>query len=185
MKRPLRKPVRRKRPLERVGMGDLISLTIELPDGKRRVWRFRERPALTFDYVSRDAKGRGRQARLYVDCGHYRVDAANRLRALATPRTKSTKPVSAATRAMYRLTHGGLDAREVYSCPVRPAGRKRYVGRCVQLDYRSDKGNDREWFYHPVTEACRPQVWVSASGRQVFFRGGQYTVTPHGIEDLE
>jgi hypothetical protein len=53
------------------------------------------------------------------------------------------------------------------------------------VDYRADKGRDREHFYHPITPECQPEIWVSQSGRQVYFRGGRLTVTDHGIEDLE
>lgn len=166
-------------------MGNLISLTIEFDDGKRRVWRFRERPILSFDIVARDAKGRGRRSQLYVDCGDYRVDASNRLRARTTPPKKSPHKASAATRAKYERTHGGRHTPELWSCPIRPAGRKRYVGHAVQMDYRTDKGNDREWFYHPLAGRAPPQVWVSESGRSIYFKGGRYTVTAHGIEDLE
>lgn len=166
-------------------MGDLISLTLRLPNGKKRVWRFRERPVLSFDWVSPNAKGRGRQARLFVDCGHYRVTADDKLVVLKGTNAEARGRVSKATADRFRRTHGGLAGRVTLACPIRPAGRKRYVGLCEQIDYRADKGRDREWFYHPIDEDCRPEVWVSQSGRSIYFRGGRYTVTPHGIEDLD
>lgn len=182
---PRRKSVRRKRPLERIGMGDLISLSLELPDGRRRTWRFRERPVLSFDYVSPDAKGHGRQARLFVDCGHYRVTDDDRLVVEKGTNAEARAKVSKTTADRFRLTHGGLAGRVTLACPLRPAGRKRFVGWCKQLDYRADKGRGGEHFYHPVEKDCRPEVWVSRSGRSIYFKGGRYTVTPHGIEDLE
>lgn len=166
-------------------MGDLISLSIKLPDGRRRTWRFRERPVLSFDWVSPNAKGRGRQARLYVDCGDYRVTADDKLVVLKGKNAEARGPVSKATANRFRRTHGGLAGRVTLACPVRPAGRKRFVGWCTQVDYRADKGRDREHFYHPITPECQPEIWVSQSGRQVYFRGGRLTVTDHGIEDLE
>mgnify|MGYP003452646890 CR=1 FL=1 len=73
MKRRATARKRSRRPVERVGMGRLILLKIELPDGRKRTWNFHERPVLSFDYVARDASGKGRRARLFVDCGDYRV----------------------------------------------------------------------------------------------------------------
>ena len=178
----------RKRPAELPGMGDLISLTVELENGKRVVWRFRERPILSFDYVSRDASGKGRQARLFVHCGRYRITDAGKCVALPTPkrRTVPVGSVSKRTRAQFEVTHGGLAAKHAVRCSVPVAGRKRFVGWCEQLDYRADKKkHGRVQYYHPVSRSCQQEIWVNQAGTQIYFRGGRLTVTPHGIEDLD
>ncbi len=177
---------RPRRPVERVGMGRLILLKIELPDGRKRTWNFRERPVLSFDYVARDASGKGRRARLFVDCGDYRVTADNKLTTKATEPAASTHRVRASIVDKYRRTHGGRAATETVRCPVRPQGKARFVGYVTQMDYRADKGHGgRVHYYHPISDDAQPEVWVSASGRSVYFRRGRLTVTPHGIEDCE
>lgn len=169
-------------------MGNLISLKIELEDGRKVTWNFREKPVLSFDIVTDDASGRGRQARLFVDCGNYRITDAGRcvVARSGKPRTVATSSVGKQRLAEYRRTHGGLDPREALVCPVRATGRKRFVGHCVQMDYRADKRkHGRVQYFHPLEPHAQPEVYVNEAGTQLYFKGGQYTVTPHGIEDID
>ena len=184
MKRRTRTPAR----AERIGMGRLISLKVHLESGRKVTWNFREQPVLSFDRVTEDASGRGKQARLFVDCGNYRITADGKCVVNRAARAATVNPssVRAAYLRDYRRTHGGLDPKEALVCPVRRVGVKRFVGWCTQVDYRSDKKrHGMVQYWHPIAEECQPEVWVSESGQSIYFRGGRLTVTPHGIEDLE
>lgn len=185
-----RKPAARRsaiRRTERIGMGNLISLKIVLATTGRTVtWHFKEHPVLSFDVVSEDASGKGRQSRLFVDCGNYLITADGKCVVRKAPAKRTVAPSSVAANFMrdYKRTHGGLDPREALVCPVRPVGKKRLVGKCVQMDYRADKKtHGRVQYYHPMLAHAQPEVWANEAGTQIYFRGGLYTVTPHGIED--
>ena len=184
MKRRKRAPAR----AERIGMGRLISLKIQLENWRRVTWNFREHPVLSFDRVTEDASGRGKQARLFVDCGNYKITAAGKcvVNGASKPRSVSPSSVRAANLRDYRRTHGGLDPKEALACPVRAVGRKRFIGWCTQMDYRADKKtHGMVQYWHPLEEHAQPEVWVNEAGTQVYFKGGEYTVTPHGIEDID
>lgn len=184
MKRRKRAPAR----TERIGMGRLISLKIELESGRKVTWRFREQPVLSFDRVTEDASGRGKQARLYVDCGNYRILATGKcvVNKRHSPRAVNPSSVRASNLRDYQRTHGGLDPREAFACPVRRVGVKRFIGWCTQVDYRADKRtHGMVQYFHPMLPHAQPEVWVNEDGTQLYFKGGQYTVTPHGIEDID
>jgi len=169
-------------------MGRLISLKVHLESGRKVTWNFREQPVLSFDRVTEDASGRGKQARLFVDCGNYRITAAGKcvVNKRHSPATVKPSSVRAAYLRDYRRTHGGLDPKEALVCPVRRVGVKRFVGHCVQIDYRADKKrHGMVQYWHPLAEHAQPEVWVNEAGTQLYFRGGYYTVTPHGIEDID
>ncbi len=184
MKRRKRTPAR----TERIGMGRLISLKIQLENGRRVTWRFGENPILSFDRVTKDASGRGKQSRLYVDCGSYRITAAGKCLVIGRGKQWEVNPssVRASNLRDYLRTHGGLKPEEITECPIRAVGRKRFVGWSLQMDYRADKAtHGRVQYFHPLEPHAQPEVWVNGAGTQIYFRGGQYTVTPHGIEDID
>jgi hypothetical protein len=88
--------------------------------------------------------------------------------------------------AKYASTHGGRSASQAVVCPVGKAGRKRFVGHVTQIDYRADKvTHGMVQYWHPIAPDCQPEVWTNDLGDQIYFKGGYYTVTPHGIEDLD
>jgi hypothetical protein len=183
-----RKPAARRsaiRRTERIGMGNLISLKIVLATTGRTVtWHFKEHPVLSFDVVSEDASGKGRQSRLFVDCGNYLITADGKCVVAKAPAKRTVAKATAKSMHDYSRTHGGLDPSEILVCSVRVAGRTRFVGRCTQMDYRADKKtHGRVQYYHPLERHAQPEVWVNEDGNQIYFRKGKYTVTPHGIED--
>ena len=172
------------------GMGDLVDVEVILPDGREATWAWRgQLPILAFDRVSEDTSGKTR-ARLYVVGGDYRVEGGKLRCGRAKPlRARSVARVSkehAAVAADFARTHGGLSATVARACRVPHPSSLTRVARVVAITYRADKSTHGLVLYRHAFEGdARPYLAVSETGRQLWFRGGRYTVTPHGIEDLD
>lgn len=172
------------------GMGDLVDVEILLPDGRETTWVWHgQLPILCFDRVSEDTSGTSR-ARLYIVGGDYRVAGGKLTNGRAKHlRDRSVARVSAdhvAVAADFARTHGGLPATVARACRVPSPTSLSRVARVKAITYRADKGTHGLVLYrHEFEGDARPYLAASETGRQLWFQGGRYTVTPHGIEDLD
>lgn len=176
------------------GMGRLVWLEVELPNGRiRRLdWPDRGAPVVAHAGVSPSARGKARPC--FLAGGNARLDRerlrVTRARANDPPPSRRL-PLLAVERAHpravrdYARTHGGLAPREAVAV-VPPSGRGTVVGRVVAVTYRANKNEHggSVLYRHPYQPRARATLVVDAHGRPQLL-GGRATVTPHGIEDLE
>jgi len=55
-----------------------------------------------------------------------------------------------------------------------------YIGPCLEIAYLADDGNS---YRHVFRRSSRPQLAVSADGKQLFLLKGRYKFTGRGITD--
>lgn len=172
------------------GMGDLVDFEVLLPDGRAATWEFHgQLPILAFDGVSEDTSG-ATAATLYVVGGDYKVEGGKLLSGKAKRfQNRSVERVSAQHRKVaedFEKTHGGLKATVARAAFVEMPRTLTRCARVKAVTYRANKRTHGLVLYrHEFEGDARPYLCVSETGRQLWFRGGRYTVTPHGIEDLD
>jgi hypothetical protein len=172
------------------GMGDLVDFEVLLPDGREATWEFHgQLPILAFDGVSEDTSG-ATAATLYVVGGDYKVEGGKLLSGKAKRfQNRSVERVSAQHRKVaddFAKTHGGLKATVARAAFVEMPRTLTRCARVKAVTYRANKRTHGLVLYrHEFEGDARPYLCVSETGRQLWFRGGRYTVTPHGIEDLD
>ena len=198
MRRPVtHRPVthRPSPPRALIGMGRMIDVEVVMPDGKERRWTFRESESvLAFDIVSDDTSGETR-AKLYILGGNYALKDGRlilgplrRLRAQRGVHVERIAEQSPSVARDYRRTHGDIGSSEVLyaTIPSAPASSLRNVARMKAITYRTDKATHGPVLYrHEFERRAQPWLAVDSTGKHLFVRGGLYTVTPHGIEDLD
>jgi hypothetical protein len=196
------------------GMGALLELELgDLDDPDRvQLWRFaRPLPRLGFEHVSPTAAKGARISRLWVVGGSFHVDDRGRFHGGGARPAARVERLSAvrAPRELarrYAETHGGRSPSERVTGHVALEGGVIPVGWLRAITYHADKAEraavDPADYRHPFEGIARPLVCVTADGLGLTVlsdrdvgavrygdhraaRFGRYTVTPHGIEDIE
>ena len=175
-------------PVRLTGMGVLESLEVRTADGLE-TWTFTTpKPRLGFTRLV-DCASCGRSA-LWILGGSYAVDGhgfhntRGRSNLVRLP-LDATRRRMAGTVDAYGRTHGRREPHEAMQAEFpRRWGTMVNVGRLHAVTYYTDKREDGPANYrHEFAQHAGPTVMVTASGRQLVLTGGNYTVTPHGIED--
>lgn len=196
------------------GMGALLELELgDLDDPDRvRLWRFAHPlPRLGFEHVSPTAAKGARISRLWVVGGSFHIDARGRFHGGGARPAARVERLSAARAPRelarrYAETHGGRRPSERVTGHVALEGGVIPVGWLRAITYHADKAEraavDPADYRHPFEGEARPLVCVTHDGRGLVMlsdrdtgalhygahraaRFGRYTVTPHGIEDID
>jgi hypothetical protein len=196
------------------GMGTLLELELgDLDDPDRvRLWRFAHPlPRLGFEHVSPSAAKGARISRLWMLGGVFHVDAQGHFHGGGVRPAARVKPLSSQhapreTLQRYEATHGGHAPREQVTGALDLEHGMIPVGWLRAISYHTDKAEraavDPADYRHAFEGIARPLVCVTADGRGLAVlsdrdvgavrygdhraaRFGRYTVTPHGIEDIE
>lgn len=176
-------------------MGTLYNLEVDHGDGDVQTYEFdNPLPRLCYTHLAQHTGRGSRRSQLYVVGGQYRFSP----RGLHALRGRSPlKPLSAAAagrrfgrvRASYEATHGGHTPARAYRGAVEVPEALVAVGKLVAIGYGADKAErkprDFAPYRHEFSPPARPSVCVPVKGAPVVLAGGNYTVTPHGIEDRE
>jgi hypothetical protein len=177
-----------------------------------QLWRFaRPLPRLGFEHVSPTAAKGARISRLWVVGGCFHVDARGRFHGGGARPAARVERLSAARAPRelarrYAETHGGRTPSERVTGHVALEGGVIPVGWLRAITYHADKAEraavDPADYRHPFEGEARPLVCVTHDGRGLVMlsdrdtgalhygahraaRFGRYTVTPHGIEDID
>lgn len=174
-------------------MGTLYNLEIDHGDGAVETYEFdNPLPRLSYTRLARHT-GRGSpRSQLYVLGGAYRLSP----RGLHARHDRSPlKPLSAeaagarfpSVRTSFEATHGGHTPGRAHRAPVEVPEALVAVGKLVAIGYGADKAErkprDFAPYRHEFSPSARPLVCVPPAGAPVVLAHGNYTVTPHGIED--
>lgn len=174
------------RPTKLIGMGALNVLEVHR-NGHVEQWHFSPSPRLAFTRVTDDTSGR---SELWIVGGNYQIDArgfrnVGSQRGLARLDVRRTSASNPETTRGYQRTHGGENPREAWRGTVSFDAVLVPVGNLYAVTYTTDKNDGTYPYRHPFEDDAQPLVCVDGSGRQLVLVGGEYTVTPHGIEDGE
>jgi hypothetical protein len=173
-------------PSRLIGMGVLDVLEVRR-NGHVEQWHFSPKPRLAFTRVTDDTSGR---SALWIVGGNYQLDARgfrniSTQRGLARLDLHRTGAAHPETKRGYQRTHGGENPREALRGRISITPELVPVGRLYAVTYTTDKNDGTYPYRHPFEDEAQPLVCVDATGRQLLLVGGEYTVTPHGIEDGE
>ena len=169
------------------GMGPLLVLEVERDDGRVEQWHFaKPYPVLAFGRVTENTKGR---SDLFIFGGSYSLASGkftarsgSKLRSRDVEQTSSKLP---AILDRYRATHGGRNPTQALVANIDVPPMLVPVGHCYAVTYDADKGDGVYPYRHLFESPARPLLCANPQGSQLYFVGGAYTVTRHGIEDAD
>lgn len=164
--------------------------------GRVQIWRFPTNHVLPrLAYVDPSpSDARLKPTRFWIVGGAYRVDDDG-LHArsgdggiVQVPvATARTMPVLAEAVAIHRAGHGGLDPRVAVRAAAPPAPPVLVeAGPLAAIVYGDDKGDGDGFgpFIHNIKKPCRPDVYISYDGTQIYIVGGRMAVFEGWLHDV-